>query len=65
MIAYLSSKFDVSGSFILAVIAQKRRDTRPSVVDRHLIQNLQNFYHIFLFYRSNFPPNFNSLGYFV
>ena len=65
MIAYFSSKFYVPGTFILAVIVQKRRDTRPSVVDRHLIQNLQNFYHIFFLYTSNSPKKFNSLGFFV
>ena len=61
MFNYLSPKFYVPGTFILAVIVQKRRDTQPSVTDRHLIQNLSNFNHILSLYTSNFPINFNSL----
>ena len=51
--------------FSLAVIVQKRRDTKPGVADRHLIPNLSNFYHIFLLYRSTFPQSFISLGFLV
>ena len=62
---YLSSKSYVPGTFCLAVIVRKRRDTRPGVADRHLVQNNSNFNHIFCLYTSNFPSNFNSLGLFV
>ena len=57
--------FDLLNTFILAVIVQKPCDTQPGVVGRHLIQNLSNFYHIFSLYTATFPPNFNSLGFFV
>ena len=40
-------------SLILAVIIQKYRNTWPGVADRHLIQNLSNFYHIFLLKPTN------------
>ena len=61
MIAYFSSKFYVPGTFILAVIVQKRRETRTDVANRQLVQYLLNFYHIVSLYTSNYPPNFIPL----
>ena len=35
--------FDLLNTSILAAIVQKRHDTQPGVVGRHLIQTLSNF----------------------